>query len=47
MIANLDRFSQQLTEADIDSLSQGLRTTLGELTSGGAQQRRQGDGMAN
>lgn len=31
MIANLDRFSQQLTEADIDSLSQGLRTTLGEL----------------
>ena len=31
MIANLDRFSQQLTEADIDSLSLGLRTTLGEL----------------
>lgn len=28
MIANLDRFSQQLTEADIDSLSLGLRTTL-------------------
>ena len=28
---NLDRFSQQLTEADIDSLSLGLRTTLGEL----------------
>lgn len=31
MIANLDRFSQQLAEADIDSLAQGLRTTLGEL----------------
>lgn len=31
MIANLDRFSQQLTEADIDSLSQGLRATLSEL----------------
>lgn len=31
LIANLDRFSQQLTEADIDSLSLGLRTTLGEL----------------
>ena len=31
MIADLDRFSQQLTEADIDSLSLGLRTTLGEL----------------
>ena len=31
MIVNLDRFSEQLTAAGIDSLSLGLRTTLAEL----------------